>query len=153
VVAQFKVVKNDSSAALYKKTDTGIFILAWTTTPWTLPSNTALTVGPSIEYVLVRTFNPYTGIPITVLVAKELMEQYFPEKNADLPLDEYESGKSRIPFKILTTLRGADLEGLVYEQLLDWVKPSGNAFRVLLGDFVTTDEGTGIGPYCAYVRS
>ncbi len=144
VVAQFKVVKNDSSAALYKKTDTGIFILAWTTTPWTLPSNTALTVGPSIEYVLVRTFNPYTGIPITVLVAKELMEQYFPEKNADLPLDEYESGKSRIPFKILTTLRGADLEGLVYEQLLDWVKPSGNAFRVLLGDFVTTDEGTGI---------
>ena len=144
VVAQFKVVKNDRSAALFKIIDTDLFILAWTTTPWTLPSNTALTVGATIEYALVRTFNPYTGIPITVVVAKELMGRYFPEKNETLPLDEYESGNKLIPYKILTTLKGKQLAGLAYEQLLDWVQPAGKAFEVLTGDFVTTDEGTGV---------
>ena len=144
VVAQFKVVKNDRSAALFEIIDTDLFILAWTTTPWTLPSNTALTVGATIEYALVRTFNPYTGIPITVVVAKELIGRYFPEKNATLPLDEYEIGNKLIPYKIQTTLKGKELEGLAYEQLLDWVKPAGKAFVVLTGDFVTTEEGTGV---------
>ncbi|MEN8229049.1 MAG: isoleucine--tRNA ligase [Bacteroidota bacterium] len=144
VVAQFKVVRNDRSKALFKVTDTDLFILAWTTTPWTLPSNSALTVGAEIEYALVRTFNPYTGIPITVILAKELMGRYFPEKNAALPLDEYEAGNKHIPYKILTTLKGSELEEVDFEQLLEWVKPGKKAFKVLIGDFVTTEEGTGV---------
>jgi len=144
VVAQFKVIRNERSAPLFKSIDTDLFILAWTTTAWTLPSNTALTVGAKIEYVLVRTFNPYTGIPVTVIVAKELMDQYFPPDRADLPLEDYEVGSKIIPFKVVTTLRGNKLKGLSYEQLLDWVKPEGKAFLVLTGDFVTTEEGTGI---------
>ncbi len=144
VVAQFKVVKNDRSVALFEVTDTDLFILAWTTTPWTLPSNTALTVGAEIEYVLVRTFNPYTGIPITVVLAKELMGQYFPEKDAVLPMEEYEAGNKHVPYKIVKTLKGKELEGLDFEQLLDWVNPGGKAFKVLTGDFVTTEEGTGV---------
>ncbi len=87
-VAQFKVINDEHSAPLFEATDTEVYILAWTTTPWTLPSNTALTVGAKIEYSLVRTFNPYTGIPVSVLVATQLMGQYFPEKNAELPLEE-----------------------------------------------------------------
>ncbi len=144
IVAQFKVVKNDHSAALIESTDTELYILAWTTTPWTLPSNTALTVGANIEYTLVRTFNPYTGIPITVIVAKELMGRYFPEKEAAMPLDEYEPGSKHVPYKVLTSIQGKELEGLNYEQLLDWVNPPGKAFVVLTGDFVTTEEGTGV---------
>ena len=144
VVAQFKVIRDNASASLFEATDTELYIMAWTTTPWTLPSNTALTVGAKIEYVLVRTFNPYTGIPITVVLAKELMGQYFPETNADLPLNEYETGNKHIPYKIVKSLKGSDLKGLSYEQLLDWVKPEGKAFKVITGDFVTTEDGTGI---------
>ena len=144
VVAQFKVVRDDRSAPLFEATDTDLYILAWTTTPWTLPSNTALSVGAKIEYVMVRTFNPYTGIPVTVVVAKERMGQYFPEKNAQLPMDEYESGNKHVPYKVVKTLKGGELEGLSYEQLLDWVRPDGKAFKVLMGDFVTTEDGTGI---------
>ena len=144
VVAQFRVVKNDRSAGLLESLDTDLHILAWTTTPWTLPSNTALTVGAHIDYALVRTFNTYTGIPITVVLAKELMNRYFPEKNAALPLEEYEPGNKVVPFKILKTIKGSELEGLAYEQLLDWVDPGENAFKVLTGDFVTTEEGTGV---------
>jgi isoleucyl-tRNA synthetase len=144
VVAQFKVIKNTESESLFKLTDTDLYILAWTTTPWTLPSNTALTVGAKIEYALVRTFNPYTGIPITAVVAKELMGRYFPEKDAEMPLEEYEPGNKLVPYKVLATLKGSELEGLSYEQLLDWVKPEGKAFKVLTGDFVTTEEGTGV---------
>jgi isoleucyl-tRNA synthetase len=144
VVAQFKVVQDERSAALYEISDTDIFILAWTTTPWTLPSNTALTVGKEIEYAMVRTFNPYTGIPITVILASDLMGQYFAEKDADLLLEEYEPGDKHIPYKILKTLPGSELEGLSFEQLLDWVAPEGKAFKVLTGDFVTTEEGTGV---------
>jgi len=118
--------------------------MAWTTTPWTLPSNTALSVGKLIEYVLVRTFNPYTGIPITIVLAKELMGKYFPEKDAELPLDEYEPGNKHVPYKVVLSLKGKELKGLSYEQLLDWVQPEGKAFKVLTGDFVTTEDGTGI---------
>jgi isoleucyl-tRNA synthetase len=144
VVAQFKVTRDDRSAAIYKDLDTDLFILAWTTTPWTLPSNTALSVGAKIDYVLVRTFNPYTGIPITVVVAKDLMGQYFPEKDAGLPMNSYEAGDKRLPYEVVMTLKGRELEGLSYEQLLDWVHPKGKAFKVVTGDFVTTEDGTGI---------
>ncbi len=144
VVAQFKVKKDKRSAPLFEITDTDLYILAWTTTPWTLPSNTALTVGAEIEYALVRTFNPYTGIPVTVLLARELMSRYFPEKDAGMPLEEYEAGNKVVPYKLLTTIRGSELEGISYEQLIDWVNPGQNAFRVLCGDFVTTEEGTGV---------
>ena len=101
-------------------------------------------VGAEIEYALVRTFNPYTGIPITVVLAKELMGRYFPEKDAALPLEEYEAGNKYIPYKILKTLKGSEMEGLDFEQLLEWVKPGKKAFKVLIGDFVTTEEGTGV---------
>ena len=144
VVAQFKVIRDELSASLYDAIDTDLFILAWTTTPWTLPSNTALSVGAKIDYVLVRTFNPYTGIPITVVLAKELMGQYFPEKDAELPMDEYETGNKHVPYQIVRTVKGRELAGLSYEQLLDWVFPEGKAFKVLTGDFVTTEDGTGI---------
>jgi len=144
VVAQFKVINNQSSALLFEDTNTDVFIMAWTTTPWTLPSNTALTVGADIEYALVKTYNPYTGIPITVVLAKELMGKYFPEKDGVLSMDEYEPGNKHIPYKIVKTLKGEELEGIDYEQLLDWVNPGGKAFKVLTGDFVTTEEGTGV---------
>ena len=144
VVAQFKVIRDDISAPLFEAIDTDLYIMAWTTTPWTLPSNTALTVGAKIEYVLVRTFNPYTGIPITVVLAKELMERFFPETNVELPLDEYETGNKLVPYKVVKSLKGSELKGLSYEQLLDWVKPEGKAFKVVTGDFVTTEDGTGI---------
>jgi len=144
VVAQFKVIRDELSAPLFEGLDTDLYIMAWTTTPWTLPSNTALSVGEKIEYVLVRTFNPYTGIPITVVLAKELMGKYFPENNAELPLDEYEAGNKHVPYKVVKSLKGKELEGLSYEQLLDWVHPEGKVFKVLTGDFVTTEDGTGI---------
>ena len=144
VVAQFKVLHDNYSKALYALTDTDLFILAWTTTPWTLPSNTALTVGREIEYAMVRTFNPYTGMPITVILASELMGKYLPDRDADLLLDEYEPGDKHVPYKLLKTLKGSELEGLSFEQLLDWVTPEGKAFKVLTGDFVTTEEGTGV---------
>ncbi len=144
VVAQFKVLKDEHSAPLFELTDTELYILAWTTTPWTLPSNTALAVGAGIEYVMVRTFNPYSGLPVTVILARDLMDQYFPEGNAELPLEAYEAGDKQVPYKVLKTFKGKKLEGLSYEQLLDWVDPGENAFRVVTGDFVTTEDGTGI---------
>ena len=144
VVAQFKVIRDKHAAPLFENIDTDLFILAWTTTPWTLPSNTALSVGAKIEYALVRTFNPYTGKPITVILAKDLMANYFPEQDAQLPLDEYEAGNKHVPYQVVKTLKGQALEGLSYEQLLDWVRPEGKAFKVLIGDFVTTEDGTGI---------
>ena len=144
VVAQFRVIRNDRSEPLFRSTETNVFILAWTTTPWTLPSNTALTVGSGIEYVLVRTFNPYTGEPISVVVARELMAQYFPEQDWELPMEEYIPGQKHVPYRIVKSMPGNELEGISYEQLLDWVDPGENAFRVLTGDFVTTEEGTGV---------
>ena len=144
-VAQFKIIKNEISAKLYSLTDTDVFFLAWTTTPWTLPSNTGLAVGPKIEYLLIKTFNPYTHKAITIVVAKDLYETYFPPKNADLILEDYTAGDQKIPYKILGSFKGKDFENMPYEQLLPYAQPSdGHPFRVVLGDFVTTEDGTGI---------
>jgi isoleucyl-tRNA synthetase len=143
-VAQFKITRNERSEWLFKGVETELFFLAWTTTPWTLPSNTALAVGGEIQYVKVRSFNVYTGLPITVILAKELMPVYFDQKSIDLPLEAFEPGDKQIPFKVLDEFRGQQLQGILYEQLIDWVKPNGKAFEVLLGDFVTTEDGTGI---------
>ncbi|MEG2666930.1 MAG: class I tRNA ligase family protein, partial [Bacteroidales bacterium] len=122
-----------------------LYFLAWTTTPWTLPSNTALCVGKSISYLEVATFNPYTFKPITVVLGKDLFEKYFPNKNATLTLDQYKEGDKEIPYQILQEFKGNDLVGLRYEQLMPYQQPQdGDAFRVISGDFVTTEDGTGI---------
>lgn len=143
-VAQFKVIKDKKSEFLFKDTDTDVFILAWTTTPWTLPSNTALSVGKKIEYSRVLTYNQYTGDKITVILASDLLNNYFPEKNSEVPFDEYEAGGKVIPFRILNTFKGKEILGTSYEPLLDWVTPRGEAFKVIAGDFVTTEDGTGV---------
>jgi isoleucyl-tRNA synthetase len=143
-VAQFKVARNEKSEFLFKNIDTDLFILAWTTTPWTLPSNTALAVGVNIRYIKVRTFNPYTFEPITVILAKDLYRSYFPEKNEGLDISSYSGEGKNIPYKLLDEYTGDELAGLTYEQLFPWVKPMGDAFRVIPGDFITTEEGTGI---------
>jgi isoleucyl-tRNA synthetase len=142
--AQFKVVKNNASALLLEGADTDVYFLAWTTTPWTLPSNTALAVGAKVNYVRVRTFNPYTGAPVTVILAKDLLGAYFSEKNADLTLEDYKEGDKHIPFKITGEFTGELLSGIHYEQLVPWITPNGDAFKVITGDFVTTEDGTGI---------
>ncbi len=118
--------------------------LAWTTTPWTLPSNTALAVGPQIEYNIVRTYNPYSGEKVTVVLAVALMGKFFNEKAAELKLEDYEKGNKLIPFSVVVTCKGSDLVGLHYEQLMPWVNPGEGAFRVIPGDYVTTEDGTGI---------
>jgi len=143
-VAQFKVVRNDKSEGLFRDVDSDLFILAWTTTPWTLPSNTALAVGANIKYVKVRSFNPYGGDAITVILAKDRLEAYFPSANAELNLEDYKTGDKKVPFKILAEYSGSELAGVRYEQLFPWVKPEGDAFRVITGDFVTTEDGTGV---------
>ena len=143
--AQFKVIRNEKSEFLFAGVDTDLFILAWTTTPWTLPSNTALAVGAGISYVKVKTFNPYTGSPIRVILAEDLVGAYFNMKDAELSMEDYKPGDKHIPFRILDgKYTGAQLEGVRYEQLMPWVKPEGDAFRVIVGDFVTTSDGTGI---------
>lgn len=143
--AQFKVIRNEKSEFLFAGVDTDLFILAWTTTPWTLPSNTALAVGAGISYVKVKTFNPYTGSPIHVILAEDLVGAYFNMKDAELSMEDYKPGDKHIPFRILDgKYTGAQLEGVRYEQLMPWVKPEGDAFRVIVGDFVTTSDGTGI---------
>ena len=120
------------------------FFLAWTTTPWTLPANTALAVGKNITYVKVETFNPYTYLPIKVIIAKDLLGKYFNEKGAEVELSAYQAGDKVIPWKVVAEMKGADLEGTKYEQLFPYVQPDKPAFRVLLGDFVSTEDGTGI---------
>ncbi|MCB2221070.1 MAG: isoleucine--tRNA ligase [Bacteroidetes bacterium] len=145
VVAQFKVVRDGKSEFLFDDLFGDLFLLAWTTTPWTLPSNTALAVGGKIDYVKVKTFNPYTHKPITVVLGKDLVSKYFPEENSHLKLEEYEPGQKKIPFSVIEEMKGKKLEGIRFEQLLPFAQPKdGDAFRVLVGDFVTTDEGTGI---------
>jgi len=145
LTAQFKVIRNDKSEKLFEEVADELFFLAWTTTPWTLPSNTALAVGKKIAYVKIKTFNPYTHQPSTIIMAKPLMNSFFPEKNAELLLEDYEAGQKAIPFKVIGECVGADLEGIRYEQLLPYAQPEeGDAFRVILGDFVTTEDGTGI---------
>jgi isoleucyl-tRNA synthetase len=144
-IALFKLIKDKKSEFLFHNTDTpAVHMMAWTTTPWTLPSNTALAVGKEIKYVRVRSFNPYSGEPITVILARELLHAMFPESNVGLHLSDYKPGDKKIPFKVLDEFSGSRFEGINYEQLIDWVNPGPGAFRVLTGDFVTTEDGTGI---------
>ncbi len=121
-----------------------VYFLAWTTTPWTLPSNTALCVGPNISYVLVNSFNPYTHAPVSLILAKDLVAAHFNPKNAELKLTDYVPGDKNIPYEIVGECKGADLMGVQYEQLIPWVNPGNGAFKVITGDFVTTEDGTGI---------
>lgn len=144
VVAQFSVIKDKKSSILFDKTDTDVYILAWTTTPWTLPSNTALAVGANINYVFVKSFNPYTGEPISVILSEDKLDTYFSPANAEISMNEYNTGDKKIPFKVLAKFTGKELEGISYNQLIPWIKPEGKAFKVIVGDFVTTEEGTGI---------
>ena len=130
--AQFRVIRDAKSKKLFEGVEGDLYFLAWTTTPWTLPSNTALAVGPAIEYVQVKCRNPYTDRPQTVILAKELLGSYFTKKM---------EGTYEITDKVW---KGPELEGIRYEQLLPWVKPMGDAFRVIVGDYVTTSDGTGI---------
>lgn len=159
VTAQFAVKKDDNKivADILSKVDAGfedLCIIAWTTTPWTLPSNTALCVGPKIDYVVVESYNPYTGKPATYILAKARLNAYFAAEGAELALDSYKHGDKVIPYKVIAEFTGADLVGMKYEQLFPWVKPvdkidgkivgNDNGFRVIPGDYVTTDDGTGI---------
>lgn len=140
VVAQFKMKQPKPEMAAWGTS----YFIAWTTTPWTLPSNTALCVGPKIDYVAVQSYNSYTGQPITVVLAKALLQAHFNPKAADLALEEYKPGDKLIPFKVVAEYKGADLVGMEYEQLIPWVNPGEGAFRVIPGDYVTTEDGTGI---------
>ena len=159
VTAQFAVKKDDNKivADILSKVDAGfedLCIIAWTTTPWTLPSNTALCVGPKIDYVAVESYNPYTGKPATYILAKARLNAYFAAEGAELALDSYKQGDKEIPYKVIAEFTGADLVGMKYEQLFPWVKPvdkidgkivgNDNGFRVIPGDYVTTEDGTGI---------
>ena len=143
-VAQFKALRNEKSEFLFEGVETELFFLAWTTTPWTLPSNTALCVGPNIKYVKVRTFNPYSALPVTLILAKDLLAAHFKPENEGLPFDDFKHGDKHIPYKVLAEYTGEQLKGVDYEQLIAWVKPKGRAFEVITGDFVTTEDGTGI---------
>ncbi len=146
-VAMFKVKREDRSAFLFDAADEDVRILAWTTTPWTLPSNVALTVGPGITYAKVRTFSPYTGAPVSVILAKDRLSAYFPEENATLAFENYQEGDKNIPFKVKKTFQGKDLVGVHFEQLMPYVSSpelEKDGFRVLPGDWVTTEDGTGV---------
>lgn len=149
-VAQFKITKESIETYPFfsnKKED--YFFLAWTTTPWTLPSNTALAVGGSIDYVLVKTYNPYTHIPVNLILAKELLQNYFQPENENKDSASYQKDGKNLPYQLLATCKGKDLAGIRYEQLLPFEANkkeyiNGDAFKVIIGDFVTTSDGTGI---------
>lgn len=142
-VAQFKA-KSELPSVSEKWGD--VYFLAWTTTPWTLSSNTALCVGPKIKYVAVQSYNPYTGVPATFVLAKDLLNAHFNPKAADLALEDYKQGDKLVPFKVVAEYDGSQLVGLEYEQLIKWITPENadKAFRVIPGDYVTTEDGTGI---------
>ena len=143
VVAQFKLIKNNKSDFLFEKTTNCIYLLAWTTTPWTLPSNTALGVGKKIIYLLVETVNKYTGDIISIIIAKDLYSKFFQEKINNF--NDYVVGDTNLPSKIILEFAGSDIDGLNYEQLLPYAQPEdGNAFIIITADFVTTEDGTGI---------
>ncbi len=151
-IAQFKVKRNERSAFLFNANENfklqtlnfELHFIAWTTTPWTLPANCALAVGEKIKYSLIQTFNPYAFLPVTLILATDLTGKYFPEKNSELKFEEYHGGNKNIPFKIIAEFTGKQLEGVQYEQLMPYVKPKGKAFEVIIGDFVTTEDGTGV---------
>ena len=145
VVAMFKVKSDHASAFLFKDAFGDVFILAWTTTPWTLPSNCALTVGPKLDYARVKTFNPYTHEPQTMVLAKSRLGAYFNEKNENGSFEDYKKDGKNIPWTIDGEFYGHQLEGVRYEQLLPYATPEGGgAFKVIGGDFVTTEDGTGV---------
>ncbi len=148
----YRDVKDTTVTALFKMTDpkpemtawgTPYFI-AWTTTPWTLPSNTALCVGPKIDYVCVQTYNPYSGAPVSIVMAKALVPAYFNAEGENADLTAYKPGDKILPYRIVGEWKGSELEGMHYEQLMPYVNPGENAFRVILGDYVSTEDGTGI---------
>ncbi len=160
VTAQFHVKDNGNSVveAIKAKAADGfkdnICIIAWTTTPWTLPSNTALCVGPKIQYVALETFNPYNGTPMVCIMAKERVSAYFAADGAEKDFADYKAGDKVVPYRVIAEFSGSDLVGIAYEQLFPWVKPvdkigdtivvNENGFRVIPGDYVTTEDGTGI---------
>ncbi len=154
-VVMFNAVRNEKSDFLFNAAqDDQVFFLAWTTTPWTLPSNLGLTVGANIDYVLIKTFNPYTHLPINVVLAKTLVNQYFKPEEEGANLESYSAEAKTFPWKILANFKGKELEGLQYEQLLPFeanspgkieeITPGAKPFHILIGDFVTTEDGTGI---------
>jgi len=154
-VAQFKIIKNEKSEILFKDIDLNpeksknnnnskVFFLAWTTTPWTLPANSALAVGLNISYALVRTFNPYTFKLVYIILAKDLVGKYLNNKGKDISFADYKPGDKIIPYKVISEYKGEKFLRIQYEQLLPYVKPEKPAFWVISGDFVTTEEGTGI---------
>jgi isoleucyl-tRNA synthetase len=143
VVAQFRLIDNELKRQALG-IDEDVFVLAWTTTPWTLPSNTALAVGHSIDYVSVKTFNQYTFEPIVVILAKELVKKWFKPENAEISLSDYKPGDKNIPYEIVREYEGWMLARLKYEQLLPYAQPDGASFQVIEGDFVSTEDGTGI---------
>lgn len=147
LTAQFKVKNTEKSTFLFDAAGSEVYILAWTTTPWTLPSNAALTAGKNIEYVLIKTFNPYTFLPVNVVLAKDLIKNYFKAEAENGDFDAFAAADKKpqaIPYQILKTFKGSEIEGVEYEQLMAYVQPEAPAFRVILGDFVTTEDGTGI---------
>jgi isoleucyl-tRNA synthetase len=147
IVAQFKVKNDKDSAFLFNGVSSDVFILAWTTTPWTLPSNCALAVGESISYVQVSTFNPYTYEPVSVVLAKDLVKKYFKAEGENASFEDYKGGDKIIPWALTREFKGTDLLGLHYEQLMPYVTNAElekNAFRIIPADFVTTEDGTGI---------
>lgn len=152
IVAMFKAIRNEKSEFLFSQLpadNNTLFFMAWTTTPWTLPSNLGLTVGPNIEYVLLKTINPYTDQVCNVVLAKKLIGKYLKAELENTDFAEYKNDGKNIPWTILSTFKGTDLEGIRYEQLLPYeanaaTVSGGDPFRVVLGDFVTTEDGTGI---------
>ena len=151
VTAQFRAVKpeqlaNDFQRSVFAGSDapSDVYFLAWTTTPWTLSSNTALCVGADIDYVAVRSFNPYTGAPNTYILAEARLAAYFSPKAADMPLSAYKPGDKLIPYEVIGRCKGRDLVGLSYEQLIPWFNPGDGAFRLISDSYVTTEDGTGI---------
>ncbi len=144
-IVQFEIIKDEKSQQLFDCETFPVYFLAWTTTPWTLPSNSALCVGPNINYVRVLSFNPYSGAPAIYVVAEPLLGTLFNPKAADLLMEDYKAGDKLVPYRVLEgSYKGSELVGIHYQQLIPWFKLPESAFRVVSGDFVTTEDGTGI---------
>jgi len=139
---KLKVVFGDKLSTLNSQLST--YAIAWTTTPWTLPSNTALCVGPNIEYNLVKSVNPVSGEPTYLILGKPLMASFFPAEEEKPSFEDWKVGDKKLPYEVLGTVKGTELVGLEYEQLIPWVNPGEGAFRIIPGDYVTTEDGTGI---------
>ena len=144
ITAQFRVIREAQSEALFSSEEEEVFFLAWTTTPWTLPSNSALVVGEGINYVKVKTYNPYTFMPVSVVLAEALVPKHFNEKAREISFADYKEGDKLIPWEVTGNFKGKELLDIRYEQLMPYVQPDGKAFVVIPGDFVTTEDGTGI---------